>query len=78
MRWKGGSGDWVTLKDLKESYPVPLPDYDIVNTLQDEPAFALWIPYTLKKQTVIIGKMKSSKHWERTHKYRVRVPRNVK
>ena len=24
VRWKGGSGDWVSLKDLKESYPVPL------------------------------------------------------
>ena len=28
--------------------------------------------------TTIIGKMKSSKHWERTHKYGVRVPRNIK
>ena len=71
VRWKGGSGDWVTLKDLKESYPVPVADYAIVNALQDEPAFAWWIPYTLKKRTAIIGKMKSSKHWERTHKYGV-------
>ena len=78
VRWKGGSGDWVTLKDLKESYPVPVADYAIANALQDEPAFAWWIPYTLKKRTDIIGKMKSSKHWERTHKYGVRVPRNVK
>ena len=78
MRWKGSSGDWVTLKDLKESYPVPVADYAIVNALQDEPAFAWWIPYTLKKRTAIIVKMKSSKHWERTHKYGVRVPRNVK
>ena len=49
-----------------------------MNALQDEPEFAWWIPYNLKKRTAIIGKMKSSKHWERTHKYRVRVPRNVK
>ena len=74
VRWKGGSGDWVTLKDLKESYPVPVADYAIANALQDEPAFAWWIPYTLKKRTAIIGKMKSSKHWERAHKYGVRVP----
>ena len=78
MRWKGGSGDWVTLKDLKESYPIPVADYAIVNALQDEPAFTWWIPYTLKKRTAIIGLIKSSKHWERTHKYGVRVPRNVK
>ena len=32
----------------------------------------------MKKRTAIIGKMKSSKHWERTHKYGVRVPRNIR
>lgn len=32
----------------------------------------------MKKRTAIIGKMKSSKYWERTHKYGVRVPMNVK
>ena len=66
------------LKDLKESYPVPVADYAIANALQDEPAFAWWIPYTLKKRTAVTGKMKLIKHWERTHKYGVRVPRNVK
>ena len=40
VRWKGGSGDWVTLNDLKESYPVPVADYDIANALQDKPEFA--------------------------------------
>ena len=78
VRWKGGSGDWVTLKDLKESYPVPLADYAVANDIQAEPAFAWWVPYTVKKRKAIIGKMKSSKHWERTHKYGVRVPRNMK
>ena len=39
VRWKGGSGDWVTLKDLKESYPVPLADYAVANDLQTEPTF---------------------------------------
>ena len=29
VRRKGGSGDWVTLKDLKESYPVPVSNYAI-------------------------------------------------
>ena len=78
MRWKEGSGDWVSMKDLKESYPVTLADYAVANDLQAEPAFAWWIPYTMKKRTMIISKMKSSKYWERTHKYGVRVPRNVK
>jgi hypothetical protein len=66
------------LKDLKESYLIPVADYAMVNDLLSKPAFALWIPYTLKKRTAIISKMKSIKHWERTHNYGVRVPRNMK
>ena len=38
MRRKGGSGDWVTLKYLKVSYPVPLANYAVANDLQTEPA----------------------------------------
>ena len=40
MRFRGlDSGDWVTIKDLKESYPVPLANYAVANNLQTEPAF---------------------------------------
>ena len=77
VRWKGGSGDWVTMKDLKDSYPVPLADYAVNNAIQDQPAFAWWVPYTLRKRVSIIAKVKS-KFWQRTHKYGVRVPKNVK
>ena len=42
MRFRGlDSGDWVTIKDLKESYPVPLANYDVANDLQTEPAFII-------------------------------------
>ena len=34
------------------------------NKLEDEPAFAWWIPYTMKKRERIISKLKS-KYWER-------------
>ena len=27
VKWKEVSGDWVTMKDLKDSYQVPLSDY---------------------------------------------------
>ena len=40
VRWKGGSGDWVLFKDLKESYPVPLADFAVANDIQTKPAFA--------------------------------------
>lgn len=62
--WKDGSSDWIDLKDMKDSYPVPLAEYAIANRIQDEPAFNWWVPSTIKKRISIIGKIKS-KYWER-------------
>ena len=64
------------MKDLKNSYPVPLADYAVANAIQDEPVFAWWVPYTLKKRIAIISKVKS-KYWQKTHKYGIRVPKNA-
>ena len=77
VEWKGGSTDWVSLKDLKESYPVELAHYAVNRNIQDEPAFAWWIPFVLKKEKRILQKVKS-KYWSRTHKYGVRIPRSIK
>ena len=49
VQWKGGSTEWVELKDLKESYPVQLAEYAVQNGIQDEPAFAWWVPYVERK-----------------------------
>jgi hypothetical protein len=49
IEWRDGSTDWVALKDLKDSYPVELSEYAINQNIQDEPAFAWWVPYVLKK-----------------------------
>jgi hypothetical protein len=77
VQWRDGSGDWVALKDLKDSYPVELAEYATTAGIQDQPAFAWWIPYVLKKRTRIVAKLKS-KYWERTHKYGLEVPRTLK
>lgn len=42
------------MKDLKDSYTVPLADYAVANALQDKPVFAWWVPYTLTKRIAII------------------------
>ena len=73
---KDGSGDWVELKDLKESYPIELAEYAVRNKLDDEPAFAWWVKYTLKKRNRIISKVKS-KYWQRSHKYGIRIPKSI-
>ena len=77
VEWRDGSSDWVALKDLKDSYPVELAIYAKENSLEDEPAFVWWVPYVLRKQKRILQKVKS-KYWARTHKYGVRIPKNIK
>jgi hypothetical protein len=76
VRWKDGSSNWISLKDIKDTYPVDLADYAIANGIETEPAFAWWVPYVTKKHTAIIAKLRS-KYWQRTHKYGIRVPRSV-
>ena len=77
VKWKDGYGDWVAMKDLKDSYPVPLADYSMSNILQDEPVFAWWVPYILKKHIAVISKIKT-KYWKKNHKYGIQVLNNVR
>jgi hypothetical protein len=44
-----GPADWIALKDLKDSYPVELATYPADHEIENEPAFAWWVPYTLRK-----------------------------
>ena len=76
VQWKDGSTSWITLKDIKNSYPVKLAEYAISNGIDDEPAFLWWVKYTMKKRTAILSKLKS-KYWQRTHKYGIRIPKTV-
>jgi Reverse transcriptase (RNA-dependent DNA polymerase) len=77
VEWRDGSSDWVSLKDLKDSYPVELAIYAKERKIGDEPAFAWWVPYVLRKQKRILQKVKT-KYWARTHKYGIRIPKNIK
>ena len=77
ISWKDGSTMWNKMKDVKDSYPVQLAEYAIQQWIDKEPAFAWWVPYTIKKKGRIVAKIKS-KYWERTHKYGIRLPKTVK
>ena len=77
IQWKDGSTTWNKLKDVKDLYPVELAEYAVNNKVDDEPAFAWWVPYTIKKKARIISKIKS-KYWQRTHKYGIRIPKSIK
>jgi hypothetical protein len=77
VEWQDGSTDWIELKDLKESFPVELAMYAVNNNVSDEPAFAWWVPYELKKQRRILQNART-KYWSRTHKCGIRIPKNIK
>ena len=76
LKWKDGSEMWLQLKDVKESFPVQVAEYAVTSRIQDEPAFAWWVPHVLKKRRAIVAKVKS-KYWDRTHKYGIRIPKDV-
>jgi hypothetical protein len=61
---------------MKESYLVQLAEYAVQSRIAKEPAFAWWVPYTLRKRNRIIAKMKS-KYWIRTHKFGIKIPKNI-
>ena len=75
-QWKDGGTNRVSLKDLKESYPVQTAEYAFAAKIAMEPAFAWWVLYTLKKRNRVISKVKS-KYWLRTHKFGTWIPKSV-
>ena len=74
--WKDKSTTWHALKDIKDSYPVELAEFAVENGISHLPAFAWWVPFTLRKRDRIVSKIKS-KYWVRTHKYGIRIPKTV-
>ena len=76
VRWKDGLCSWVPMVDVKESCPVELAEYAVANKIDSEPAFAWWVPYTLKKRDHIISAVKNRVK-KRSHKYGIEVPRTV-
>ena len=62
VRWKDGSDSWAKLKDIKDSTPVELAEYAVTNGIAHEPAFAWWVPYTLKKRDRVIAGVDARKY----------------
>jgi hypothetical protein len=74
VEWKDGSTSWERLADLKESNPVELAEYAVTRGIDNEPAFAWWVPFTLKRRNRIIAAVNSRYH-KRTHKFGIEVPK---
>ena len=76
VNWKGGSSEWIKLKDIKDAYPVEIAEYAVTNKIASEPAFHWWVHDVLRKRKRIISKVKS-KYWKTTHKFGVQIPKTV-
>ena len=76
VEWKDGTTSWIPLKLLKESNPIELAEYAVARSIHDEPAFAWWVPYTLKKRARIVSQVHArvTKH---SMKFGVTVPSTV-
>ena len=75
--WKDRIETWVTLKNMKELYPVQVEEYDEANNLMYKPFFLGWAPFMLKKLKKIIDAVKDCLK-KKTHKYGVLVPNTAK
>ena len=67
----------MDLEDIKDTYIVHLAGYAAAAKISMDPAFSWWVTHTLKKRNLIIAKVKS-KYWLKTHKSRIKVPKNMK
>ena len=61
LRFKDGSESWETLKNAKKCFPVQVAKYAVAADIVSVPAFAWWVPYTLKKRDRITDLMDPSK-----------------
>ena len=77
IQWSNDSETWIPLKDMKESHPCETAEFARARGIADEPAFAWWVPYTLRKQEIILAKIKARIR-KTTHKYGIEIPTNIK
>ena len=52
-------------------------EYFAARDIQEEPAFAWWVPYTLRKRDRIIFSV-NSRFRKSSHKYRIEIPTSIK
>ena len=59
IKWKDKSKAWIKLADMKEVHLVEMAEYARARGILNKPAFAWWVPYTLRKREVILAAVKN-------------------
>jgi hypothetical protein len=77
VEWFNSLRQWINLKLLKESNLVQVVEYVTSRNIAEEPAFAWWVPYVLRKRDAIV-KAVNSRVCCTSHKYGIELPTSVK
>ena len=77
MKCKDGTVTCTSLKYLKESNLIEVAEYITAHGIQEEPDFAWWVLFTLRKRGIIIAAVNSCVR-KYSHKYGIEVPTSVK
>ena len=77
VRWTDNNEQWIPLRKLKDHYPVQAAEYAKVNNIDDEAAFAWWVPFTLRKRDRMLASVKA-RIKDTTVKFGIKVPRTTK
>ena len=76
IKFKDDSEQWVPLKLLKETNPVDVAEFAEAKGISEEPAFAYWVPYTLRRRDRIISAV-NSRVRKQNVKYGIKVPTTI-
>ena len=76
VKWKDQSKSWMRLADMKESYPIETAELAASRGIDDEPAFAWWVPHTLRKRDTIVSALRM-RMCQAKHKYGIEIPASV-
>ena len=74
--WKDGKTQWIPLSLMKESHPIETAEFAISRGIEDEPAFAWWVPFVVRKRDKIIASL-STRATHYRHKYSVEIPSTI-
>lgn len=76
VQWLDGTQSWIPLKDIKDANPIEVAEYAIARSIQDEPAFAWWVPHVLRKRNRIIKQV--THRVRKNMRFGVPIPKDVK
>jgi hypothetical protein len=70
---------WESLKDLKESHPLEMAEYAVMQGIDQKPAFNWWVPQVLQLRKWIISLVEKRKmsYLKKNTKFGIEVPTSV-